>query len=206
MHLMRAYRRGKKKIYKDLNVYHLIKRLNQLENITYFQSKMSGFSTWVNKHSGANVIDVDEENYQDFNSSDENFDEKRKHVQQWFLKYKIMHEMAQKFRERFIINKFRKKMKRSDGNSNNILHQIKTIKLENSKLSHKSSESNLKESKDVELEQVKEMTSGRFGSQKTQLKSSNKCNKSRPHSPVSNVNPFKLSGKAYKSRRRHYDM
>ena len=34
-HLTRIYNKGEKRIYRDLNVYHLIKRVNQLENVTY---------------------------------------------------------------------------------------------------------------------------------------------------------------------------
>ena len=84
---MRVFQKGKKKIYRDLNVYHLIKRLNQLENITFFQNKTSKLQYWLNKHAKQNVIDCDIDSNSDNLSSDEILDARREQVEMWFKKH-----------------------------------------------------------------------------------------------------------------------
>ena len=41
--LTRVFDKGEKKIFKDLNVYHLLKRLNKLESTVYLSQDVSTF-------------------------------------------------------------------------------------------------------------------------------------------------------------------
>ena len=87
-HLTRVFQKGKNKIFRDLNVYHMIRRLTQLENVTALQcSQSSNFPQWVHKHSGGNVLNCDHDDQSDHCSSEE-YNEHREKIRGWYQKYK----------------------------------------------------------------------------------------------------------------------
>lgn len=53
--------RGQKRVYKEMNIFHVVKRLNQVIELLKERGMVTRRSMWLINHSHKNVIDCDDE-------------------------------------------------------------------------------------------------------------------------------------------------
>lgn len=55
------YERGQKRVYKEMNIFHVVKRLNHIIELLKEQGLITRRSMWLINHSSKNVINCDDD-------------------------------------------------------------------------------------------------------------------------------------------------
>ena len=80
-----AYNIGKRKLFKDMNLYQIIRRLNLIENMIYEYGMADRSAYWVNKHLPRNIVHCDDPDANHSGSSDDHHNETLEQTINWGL-------------------------------------------------------------------------------------------------------------------------